>query len=154
MLVRSGGHICLEARAKAEPADSVVTPDYYTQLPQIRLTADPTSREMQPETPTEVTLDGNDVAKLVECAIRHPAVNMRYAVLAALWNHPDSFRQIFRFGLQAPVGFPEIRKIVAEELDKGAPTAESPGSDPVRPAGEPLLPRMPLPAHLRDRERE
>ena len=60
-------------------------------------------------------------AKLVECAIRHPTANMRYAVLAAIWNHPDSFRQIFQFGLTAPLGLPEIRKIVAEELDKGAP---------------------------------
>ena len=36
MLVRRGEHTDLEAPAKAEPADSVVTPDYYTQLPQIR----------------------------------------------------------------------------------------------------------------------
>jgi hypothetical protein len=68
-------------------------------------------------------LDGNDVAKLIECAIRHPASNMRYAVLAAVWNHPDSFRQIFQFGLRAPPGLPEIRKIVAEELDR--PSAKS-----------------------------
>ena len=46
------------------------------------------------ESATEITLDGNDVGKLVECAIRHPSPNMRYAVLAAIWNHPDSFRQI------------------------------------------------------------
>jgi hypothetical protein len=38
---------------------------------------------MEPETSTAVTLDGNDVAKPVECAVRHPAPNMRYAVLAA-----------------------------------------------------------------------
>jgi hypothetical protein len=101
MLVREGDRTCLEAPANAEPADSVVTRDYYTQLPQIRLTDSSTDRPMQPETPTEVTLDGNDVAKLVKCAIRHPASNMRYAVLAAIWNHPDSFRRIFRFGLKA-----------------------------------------------------
>src|SRR6266851_4978446 len=118
MLVRQGDRTLLEARAKAEPADSVVTRDYYTQRPQIRLTGNSTDRPMQPETPTEVTLDGNDVANLVECAIRHPTPNMRYAVLAAIWNHADSFRQIFRFGLEAPPGLPEIRKIVAEELDK------------------------------------
>jgi hypothetical protein len=38
MLVREGDRTCLEAPANAEPADSVVTRDYYTQLPQIRLT--------------------------------------------------------------------------------------------------------------------
>jgi hypothetical protein len=154
MQVKNGNRIYLDARAKAEPADDVVTSDYYTQLPQIRLTGDPTGRAMQPETPTtEVTLDGNDVAKLVECAIRHPTPNMRYAVLAAIWSYPDSFRQIFRFGLEAPPGLPEIRRIVAEELDKCA-IPESPASNRVTAAGETLLPRMPLPAHLRDRERK
>src|SRR6266436_1737756 len=122
MLVREGDRLCLEARAKAEPAESVITADYYTQLPQIRLTANPTSREKHPETPTAVTLDDTDVAKLIECALRHPDVNMRYVVLAAIWNHAESFRQIFRFGLDAPDSYPEIRKIVAEELDKGSST--------------------------------
>src|SRR6202030_1608259 len=105
-----------EARAKAEPADDVATRDYYTLRPQIRLSGDP----VQVEKPTEVTLDGNDVARLVECALRHPTPNMRCAVLAAIWSHPDSFRQIFQFGLSAPAGFPEIRQIVAEELGKGS----------------------------------
>jgi hypothetical protein len=153
MLVRQGDRTILDVRAKAEPADSVMTPDYYTQLPQIRLGANPTSRQAVPEIPTDVTLDDTDTAKLVECALRHPVANMRQAVLAAIWNHPDSFRQILRFGLAAPAGFPEIRKIVAEELDKSAPKGEFPMSNQVRPAGEPLLPLMPLPAHLRDRER-
>jgi len=36
MLVRDGDRIYLEAPAKAEPVDSVVTSDYYTPLPQIR----------------------------------------------------------------------------------------------------------------------
>jgi hypothetical protein len=46
---------------------------------------------MEPEATAEVMLDGNDVAKLVECAIiRHTAVNMRYAVLAAIFV-PASF---------------------------------------------------------------
>ena len=67
MLVREGDRVYLEAPAKAEAAANVVTPDYYTQLPQIRLTGNSTGRPTQPETPTEVTLDGNDVAKLVEC---------------------------------------------------------------------------------------
>jgi hypothetical protein len=150
MLVRQGGRTCLEARAKAEPADDVLTRDYYTLRPQIRLTGDATDRPMQPQTPIEVTLDGNDVAKLVECAIRHPTANMRYAVLAAIWNHPDSFRQIFQFGLTAPLGLPEIRKIVAEELDKCSTTRATPA---VKPDGDTLLPRMPLPPHLRDRQR-
>ena len=154
MLVRQGDRTILAVRAKAEPADDVVTEDFYTQLPQIRLTANPTSRQSQPETPADVTLDDTDVAKLVECAVRHPNPNMRYAVLAAIWNHPDSFRQIFEFGLNAPIGLPEIRGIVAEALEKCAPAPEypAPGSDKL--AGEALLPRMPLPAHLRDRDRQ
>ena len=89
MLIRMGGRTYPEVPAKAEPADNVLTNDYYTQLPQIRLTGNSTGRPMQPETPTEVMLDGNDVANLVECAIRHPAANMRYAVLAAIWSHPQ-----------------------------------------------------------------
>jgi hypothetical protein len=147
MLVRRGEYTDLEARAKAEPADDVLTRDYYTLRPQIRLTGDPADRAIQPEAPTEVMLDGNDVARLVECAIRHPTPNMRYAVLAAIWNHPDSFRQIFQFGLSAPPGLPEIRNIVAEELDKCSPPREA----PVPSADKALLPPMPLPAHLRDR---
>ena len=154
MLIRRGEHTDLEAPAKAEPADDVMTRDYYTQLPQIRLTGSSTGRPTQLKTPMEVTLDGNDVANLVECAIRHPTANMRYAVLAAIWNHPDTFRQIFQFGLKAPAGFPEIRKIVAEELDKCSPKAEFPASSQVKPAVGPLLPRMPLPAHLRNRDKQ
>ena len=143
MLVRRGEHTDLEARAKAEAADSVVTRDYYTQRPQIRLTGDPAPSE----SPTEITLDGNDVARLVECALRHPAANMRYAVLAAIWNHPDSFRQILQFGLAAPPAFPELRQIVAEELVKSSPKPEFPASK----SGDTLLPRMPRPAHLKGR---
>jgi len=135
MLVKRGEHTDLEARARAEPVADVVTRDYYTQRPQILLTGDPTG-PMQPE----ITLDGNDVAKLVECAIRHPTPNMRYAVLAAIWNHPDSFRQIFRFGLSAPPDLPEIRRIVAEEVAKSSPKP--------KPAVDALLPRMPRPTHL------
>ena len=153
MLVREGDRTYLEARAKAEPADDVLTRDYYTLRPQIRLTADSTGLQPQRETATEVTLDGNDVARLVECALRHPSPNMRSGVFAAIWNHPDTFSQILQFSLNAPVGFPEIRKIVAEALDKSAPKPESPAPNPVKPAVEALLPRMPLPAHLRDRRR-
>jgi len=151
MLVKRGEHIDLAAPAKAEAGDDVMTRDYYTQLPQIRLTGNSTGHPMQPQPATEITLDGNDVARLVECAIRHPTANMRYAVLAAIWSHPDSFRQIFQFGLNAPAGFAEIRKIVAEELDKCALKPQFPASDPARPAGETLLPRRPLPPHLKDR---
>ena len=117
MLVRQGERTYLEARAKAEPAEDLLTRDYYTLRPQIRLTGDATERPTQPETPMEVTLDGNDVARLVECAIRHPTPNMRHAVLAAIWNHPDSFRQMLQFGLNAPPEFLEIRKIVSR-LDR------------------------------------
>src|SRR5216684_3910734 len=137
MLVRRGEHTLLEAPATAEPADDVVWRDYYTRLPQIRLTGDVQSA-------TEITLDGNDVARLVDCALRHPSPNMRSAVLAAVWNHPDSFRQIFRFGLEAPPGLPEIRKIVAEELLKCSPKPEFSTAET-----DTLLPRMPRPAHLK-----
>src|SRR6266446_180977 len=152
MLVRQGERSIAEVRAKAEPADDVMTADYYTQLPQIRLTANPTSRQKRPETATDVTLDDTDVGKLVECAIRHPNPNMRSVVLAAIWNHADSFRQILRFGVDAPEAFPEIRRIVAEELDSYRSTPKSAGSDSVKSV-EQLLPRMPLPAHLRNGKR-
>ena len=115
MLVRQGERTYLEARAKAEPGEDLLTRDYYTLRPQIRLTGDPTERPTQPGTPTEVTLDGNDVARLVECAIRHPTPNMRHAVLAAIWNHPDSFRQMLQFALDAPPEFLEIRKITTRQ---------------------------------------
>jgi hypothetical protein len=148
MLVRVGDRTCLEARATAEPAADVLTRDFYTLRPQLRLTGDLAGRP-QPAEATEVTLDGNDVTQLVDCALRHPNANMRHAVLTAIWNHPDSFRQIFRFGLTAPGELTEIRKIVAEELAKAASTPESPAANRGRPAAEALLPRMPVPAHLR-----
>jgi len=154
MLVTQGGRTILEVRARAEPATDVMTADYYTQLPQILLTANPTSRERHPERPTEVTLDGTDVAKLVECAVRHPNPNMRNSVLAAIWNHPNSFRQILQFGLNAPDAYPEIRKIVAEALDQRRATLEGGAANPGTPLAQALLPRMPVPAHLRDRERQ
>ena len=118
MLVRTGEHGFVEVRTRAEPADDVMTRDFYTQLPQIRLSVDPTSRSAEPLPSAEVTLDGNDIAALVECAVRHPSANMRYAGAAAIWQHPNSFRQIFRFGLDAPLAPGEIRDIVAEQLGK------------------------------------
>ncbi len=152
MQIKTRDRVLLHAQAKAEVAEDVITRDYYAQLPQIRVTAAAGANPMQPEAAAEIILDGNDVARLVECALRHPQPNMRYGVLAAIWNHPELFRQIFAFGLKASDAFPEIRKIVAEELGKagGAPQAEAP--DPgIEPGTEPLLPRMPPPAHLRDR---
>src|SRR5437588_11457484 len=95
MRVRRGEYTDLEARAKAEPADDVLTRDYYTLRPQIRLTGDPAERAIQPEAPTEVLLDGNEAARLVECGNRHHAPNIPYAALAAFWNHHDSFRKFF-----------------------------------------------------------
>ncbi len=153
MLVRRGDRPILEARAKAEPADEVVWRDYYTRQPQIRLTGDAADSTAQTTAATEVMLDDDDLARLVECAIRHPNANMRNAVLAAIWNDADAFRQIFRFGLDAPDGLPEIRKIVAEELARNLPTPKTTDAAPVKPA-EALLPRMARPAHLRDRERQ
>ncbi len=154
MRVRVDDRSYPDAPATVEPGDDLLTRDYYALLPQIRLTGNSTGRLIQPEPRTEVTLDSNDVANLVECAIRHPAPNMRSAVLGAIRNHPETFREIFRFGLTAPAGFPEIQKIVAEELDKPAATSEALASQPVKPSGDPLLPRMPLPPHLRNRVRQ
>src|SRR4051794_32793929 len=161
MQVKTPDRILLNAQARAEPADNAITRDYYASLPQIRLTGAPSTNPATPGAAVEIILDGNDVARLVECALRHPQPNMRYGVLAAIWNHPDSFRQIFAFGLNAPEAFPEIRRIVEEELAKAARAAQaaSPGStppgstspEPANPGARPLLPRMPLPAHLKDR---
>src|SRR5262249_25880343 len=99
MQVRQGDRILTDAPATAEPADDLVWHDYYTRTPQIRVTCTAAGHSTPSE--TEITLDGNDVARLVECAIRHPSANMRSGVLAAIWRHPESFRQIFRFGLSA-----------------------------------------------------
>jgi hypothetical protein len=147
MQVKTGGRICLDARAGAEAIDDLLFHDYYSRTPRIRLTG-----EAEPDVATEVVLEDNDVVRLVECAIRHPSLNMRHAVLAAIWNHADSFRDILRFGLQAPEAFPEIRQVVAEELGRHMP-ALPPAADPDKQATA-LLPRMPLPAHLQKRERE
>ena len=155
MQAKTHDRVLLNAQAKAEPADNVITRDYYASLPQIRLTGIPSANPVQPNDAVEIVLDGNDVARLVECALRHPQPNMRYGVLAAIWNHAESFRQIFAFGLKAPESFSEIRKIVEEELGKSAAAPEGaaaePASEPGNPATAPLLPRMPLPAHLRGR---
>lgn len=153
MQVKSGDRLCLDARAAAEPADDLLFHDYYTRTPQIRLTGDVTGEPTARPSATEVTLDGPDVAAVVACALRHPSPNMRQWVLTAIWNHPDSFAAIFRFGLEAPGTFTEIRKIVAEELDKHAARSKMPAANPEPPASKALLPQMPLPAHLRDRRR-
>ncbi len=149
MQVKTGDRVCLDAGASVEPIDDLLFHDYYSRTPRIRLTASSATDASQPQTATEVVLDANDVAKLVECAIRHPSLNMRHSVLTAIWNHPDSFKQIFHFGLDAPLAFSEIRNIVAAELAACAAPACSPAAGPIRPAVETLLPRLPLPAHLR-----
>ena len=153
MQVKTRDQVLLQAQAKAEPADNVITRDYYASLPQIRLTGVASGNPTHPNQAVEIILDGNDLARLVECALRHPQPNMRYGVLAAIWNHPDSFRQIFAFGLKAPEEFSEIRKIVAEELRKSGGAPEGMAPDPSGQGAEPLLPRMPPPAHLKDRGR-
>jgi hypothetical protein len=145
MQVKTGERICLEAPAMVEPMEDLLYHDYYTRTPRIRVTGGDA-----PEGAAEVLLDGNDVAGVVACAIRHPSLNMRHAVLTALWNHPESFREILRFGLQAPEAFADIRKVVAEELGKKA-MADATPAEPHRKA---LLPKLPLPAHLRNRGKE
>jgi hypothetical protein len=151
MRVIEGDRTIIEVRVRAEPAADEITEDYYARLPQIRLTADPTSRQKLPRTAVQVTLDDTDIARLVECAVGHPSANMRSSALAPIWRHPESFRRILQFGLNAPDAFSEIRKIVAEELDRYATPATAVKRGP--PAAESLLPKMPLPPHLRDRER-
>lgn len=152
MRIKEGERTLLDARAKAEAADSMVTEDFYTQLAQLRLSPDPTSRQRYPRIPTDALLDEIDVGRLVECALRHPAANMRQAVVAAIRGHPASFREIFRFGLTAPAAFAEVRAIVAEELARRPTTPEAPEASAVGTSRKPLLPRMPLPAHLQNSE--
>jgi len=149
MLVRKGDSALVEARAKAEPSDNMITGDYYAQMSRIRLSVDASGRYEHVDTSTEVILDDTDVARLVECAVKHPSPNMRSVVLAAIWKDPEAFRQIIQFGINAPEAFSEIRKIVAEEFNKYAAVA-----NPGKPEGAALLPRMPVPAHLRDRARK
>ena len=144
MQVKTGGRVCLEARARAEAIDDLLFHDYYSRTPRLRLTAE---HDVVAEAATEIVLEDNDVAKIVECALRHPSLAMRHVVLTAIWNDPGSFRDILRFGLRAPEPFPEIRKIVAEELAQHLPAALSPGQPDKSTTT--LLPRVPLPAHLR-----
>jgi hypothetical protein len=153
MLVRRGNRIYPEVPAKAEPADDILTSDYYTRLPQIRLTGNSTGRPMQPETPTEVMLDGNDVANLVECAIRQ---SYREYAICRVSSYLESSRLVpANFPVRSPSipGVTEIRKIVAEELDKCSSTPASAPVNRIMPAVETLLPRMPLPAHLQGRRK-
>ena len=129
------------------PAELIVvlTRDYYAQLSQIRLTPN-FSAGQAPEPGTEIILDDSDVGHLV--ASRAAASLAPYAPIIRpgrdLRTSPGSVpRRSLRFGLAAPPAFEEIRKIVAEELKTVSTTT------PSEPATAPLLPRMPVPAHLR-----
>ena len=152
MLIKQRDRTVLEARSKAEAADDLLYRDYYTRTAQIRMTAEASAELPQGEAATEVVLDAYDVARLIECALRHPSLAMRQMVLAAIWNHAESFRQILNFALTAPPSFAEIRQIVAEALDRGGAATDAAASSGTAKA-EPLLPRVPLPAHLRDRDK-
>jgi hypothetical protein len=140
MQVKTGGRLYVDAPAAAEPTEDLLFRDYYSQTPRLRVTV-----EAEPGSATEIMLDHNDMMRLVECAIRHPSLNMRQSVLTAIWNHPGSFREIFRFGLGAPEAYAEIRKIVAEELAKH----RSSEAGNAKPVDKTLLPKLPLPEHLR-----
>jgi len=146
MIVKDGDRVHFDADAQAEPADALVYRDYYTISAQIRLTAGPSDGMTGAKPTTEVMLTDSDVARLVDCALRHPERNMRQAVSMAVRNHPDTFREIFRLGLN-PAGTDEIARIAGEELGKA-------GLGPIagKPGGDTLLPRVPTPAHLRDRK--
>jgi hypothetical protein len=150
MRVTSGDRTLLNARAVAEPKDDFVAHDHYTVMYEIRLRRDPTEPGAPPPAATEVILNDTDIGRLVECAVRHPSPQMRSVVLSAIWNDPETFRRIFEFGLDAPAAFQDIRDIVAEALAQRAPAAEAPPTS----GDKPLLPRVPLPAHLQDRARK
>ncbi len=147
MIVKDGDRVYLDADAQAEPADALVYRDYYTISAQIRLTAGPSDGMTGANPTTEVILSDSDVARLVDCALRHPELNMRQAVTMAIRNHPDTFREIFRLGLNS-ASTDEIARIAAEEIGK-AGLAPAPSG---RPGGDTLLPRMPVPTHLRERK--
>jgi hypothetical protein len=143
MQVKLGERICLDAAAVAAATEDLLFHDYYTRTPCLSLSGQDADG---PATAVSVTLDANDVARILECAVRHPNLNMRQAVVAALWNHPETFRRLFRFGLEAPPEFAEIRRVVAEELAKRPAAQEAAAA---KPSPEALLPAMPLPPHLR-----
>ena len=145
MRVKDGDRVLLDTEAHAEPADSLVYRDYYSISAQIRLTAIPTDGMTGVNPTTEVVLSDSDVARLVACALRHDALNMRQAVTMAVRNHPDTFREIFRLGLTPPPGSDTIAKIAVEELAKAGLAAAPSG----RSGGDTLLPRVPVPEHLR-----
>jgi hypothetical protein len=146
MLVKDGDCIYLDADAQAEPADALVYRDYYTISAQIRLSAGPSDGMTGANPTTEVVLTDSDVARLVDCALRHPELNMRQAVTMAIRNHPDAFREVFRLGLN-PSGAEAIARIAAEELGKVALVPAPSGKQ----GSDTLLPRVPMPKHLRDR---
>jgi D-alanyl-D-alanine carboxypeptidase len=148
MLVKDGGRVTLDVDAQAEPADALVYRDYYTISAQIRLTAIPDDGMTGKASTTEVVLTDSDVARLVDCALRHPERNMRQAVTTAVWRDAETFREIFRLGLNPPPGFDAVAKIAAEELAKAGLAAAPTG----KAGGGTLLPRMPVPEHLRDRK--
>jgi hypothetical protein len=142
MQLKTAGRLGVDGPAAAEPIEDLLYHDYYSQTPRIRMAGADSS-----EPATEIILDHNDMLQLVACAIRHPSLNMRQSVLTAIWNDPGTFREIFRFGLGAPEAYADIRKVVAEEL------GQRPAADPAKPADKTLLPKLPLPPHLR-REKE
>lgn len=143
MRVSDGDRVLLDTEAQVEPADALVFRDYYSISAQIRLTAWPDDGMTGARATTEVVLSDSDVARLVACALRHDALNMRQAVTTAVRSHPEAFREIFRLGLGAAEG--EIAKIAGEELGKAGFVA----GPSAKAGGDTLLPRMPLPRHLR-----
>jgi hypothetical protein len=147
MLVKDGDRVHLDADAQAEPAGALVYRDYYSISAQIRLSAIATDGMTGAKPTTEVILSDSDVARLVDCALRHPELNMRQAVTMAIRNHPDAFREIFRLGLN-PSGTDEIAKVAAEELGKAGLGPAVAG----KAGGDTLLPKVPLPEHLRGRK--
>ena len=130
MQVKSGDRVLLNAQVKAEPAEDVVTRDYYAQLPQIRVTGAASANPMQPDSVVAIILDGNDVARLIECALRHPQPNMRYGVLAAIWNHPDRSGRSSRSGstrqMRSPISAKSSRRRSPKPDARHRPTLLTP----------------------------
>jgi hypothetical protein len=94
----------------------------------------------------------NDCCVAVSVLQRHGAINVRLTP-TRVSTSPPSFRQSFRFGLEASRAFSEVHEVVAEELGRHSAASWSHASNATKPACETLLPRMPLPpASTRSRE--
>jgi hypothetical protein len=123
MQVKTRDQILLNAQAKAEPAEDVITRDYYAQLPQIRLSGG---------------------------ASANPA---------AVWRAGGHLEPFGLVPADLRVRAQRAGGVFGSPEDRGggtwqsSPASEDAASERSGPGAKPLLPRMPLPAHLRGRTR-